>query len=61
MTAHASISKSPISETNDLYLENVYLNVDKLSLEIQIEKLKQDVDFYKCLAKEYQQLYFAKI
>jgi len=61
MTAPASLSQSIISDSNELYFENFYLNIDKLSLEIEIERLKLQLDMYKSLAKEYQQLYFAKI
>ena len=65
MTALPTIPSDGISATNDsscndLYLENFYLNMDKINLELEVMSLRSALDMYKCLAKQYQDLYFAK-
>jgi len=60
MDAHANISPISFSDNTDLCLENFYLNVDKMSLEVEIERLRVQVDMYKSLAKEYKELYLTK-
>jgi len=64
MISQPTIPPDGISAINDLYLENFYLNNDKISLEFEVERLKislglckSDLELYKSILKEYQNLY----
>jgi hypothetical protein len=60
MISLPTIPSDGFSSINDLYLENFYLGIDKINLEIEVKELRLMLDMYKSLAKQYQDLYFSK-